>query len=175
MVTASADAVIGREAELDIVTQFLAAMTVDGPPALMMRGEAGIGKTTIWHAAVQRRPRRSHRHVLSSRLGRSGASVRGARRSVRARIRRRAGSPHHSPATGAGRRLAASRRRNEPAATTSGVHRRVEHADGCGSIRARPSRDRRPSMAGPSLRARIALRDAPTRTLTCRRARREPL
>ena len=74
MVTASADAVIGREVELDIVTQFLAAMTVDGPAALMMRGEAGIGKTTIWHAAVQN-ARHAGLTVMSCRPGSAEAEL----------------------------------------------------------------------------------------------------
>ena len=47
----NAHAVIGREAELMSVTEFLDFARV-GPAALVIRGEPGIGKTTIWHAAV---------------------------------------------------------------------------------------------------------------------------
>lgn len=54
--TAAADnaaAVIGRDAELDAVAELLNVVR-DGPAALLIRGEPGIGKTTIWHAAVTR-------------------------------------------------------------------------------------------------------------------------
>src|SRR4029079_16808402 len=40
-------------AELGAVVRFLTAAR-HGPAALMIRGEPGIGKTTIWHAAVAR-------------------------------------------------------------------------------------------------------------------------
>jgi DNA-binding CsgD family transcriptional regulator len=54
MVTAApAHSVLGREPELEYVMRFLAAARV-GPAALVLRGEPGIGKTTIWHAAVAR-------------------------------------------------------------------------------------------------------------------------
>jgi DNA-binding CsgD family transcriptional regulator len=49
----NADAVIGRDAELAAVTQLLNAAGL-GPAALLIRGEPGIGKTTIWQAAVAR-------------------------------------------------------------------------------------------------------------------------
>jgi DNA-binding CsgD family transcriptional regulator len=49
----NADTVIGRDAELEAVVQFLNAAG-SGPAALVIRGEPGIGKTTIWHAAVAR-------------------------------------------------------------------------------------------------------------------------
>ncbi|MBM7788254.1 helix-turn-helix transcriptional regulator [Tenggerimyces flavus] len=44
------DELIGREAELDRLTSFFA--TDDGPAALVVDGEAGIGKTSLWRAAV---------------------------------------------------------------------------------------------------------------------------
>ena len=50
---AIADAVIGRDAEFEAVLQLLNAAR-SGPAALVMRGEPGVGKTTIWHAAVAR-------------------------------------------------------------------------------------------------------------------------
>src|SRR5262245_3190661 len=46
-----ADAVLGRDAEIDAVLHLLRAGGL-GPAALVIRGEPGIGKTTIWHAAV---------------------------------------------------------------------------------------------------------------------------
>ncbi|HET7487398.1 MAG TPA: AAA family ATPase [Acidimicrobiales bacterium] len=47
------DGIIGRERELAAVADFLAAGS-EGPRALLLRGEAGIGKTTLWHGAVAR-------------------------------------------------------------------------------------------------------------------------
>ena len=44
--------VVGRERELAAVDAFLAAVP-DGPRALLVEGEAGIGKTTVWLAAVR--------------------------------------------------------------------------------------------------------------------------
>ncbi|MDN5861396.1 MAG: AAA family ATPase, partial [Pseudonocardia sp.] len=42
---------IGRDAELATVNRFLDAVA-DGPSALLVEGVAGIGKTTLWRAAV---------------------------------------------------------------------------------------------------------------------------
>jgi DNA-binding CsgD family transcriptional regulator len=44
-------AVIGREEELGGVEGLVNAVT-DGPAALLIEGEAGIGKTTLWHAGL---------------------------------------------------------------------------------------------------------------------------
>jgi DNA-binding CsgD family transcriptional regulator len=46
-----APAVIGRETELDSITAFLDTARL-GTAALVIRGEPGIGKTTLWHAAI---------------------------------------------------------------------------------------------------------------------------
>ena len=56
--------VVGREAELEALWSFLGA--VDRPASFFLEGEAGIGKTTIWQAAVAAARQRSFR-VLSSR------------------------------------------------------------------------------------------------------------
>jgi DNA-binding CsgD family transcriptional regulator len=52
--------VIGREAELTIIHRFLDSLPT-GPSALLLSGEAGIGKTTVWKegldGALQRRYR----------------------------------------------------------------------------------------------------------------------
>jgi DNA-binding CsgD family transcriptional regulator len=61
----SADAVIGRDAELEAVTKFFDSAAA-GSVALVIRGEPGIGKSTIWHAAVDRAARSSYT-VLSCR------------------------------------------------------------------------------------------------------------
>ena len=50
------DTIVGRELELELAANFLGKPR-DGPRALVLAGEAGIGKTTIWAEAVQRRPR----------------------------------------------------------------------------------------------------------------------
>ena len=42
---------LGRETELEIVDQFLREVAA-GPAALVLHGEAGIGKTTLWKHAV---------------------------------------------------------------------------------------------------------------------------
>ena len=59
--------VVGRERELAAVGAFLVAVP-DGPRALLVEGEAGMGKTTVWLAAVK-------------------AFLRGARRHCRRRVR----------------------------------------------------------------------------------------
>ena len=57
--TAAADAVgggpevVGRAAELERIEAFAAALT-QGPRALLIRGQPGIGKTTIWRYGVHR-------------------------------------------------------------------------------------------------------------------------
>jgi DNA-binding CsgD family transcriptional regulator len=43
--------VVGREAELAAINDFLAGIR-DGASALVLEGEAGMGKTTLWRAAV---------------------------------------------------------------------------------------------------------------------------
>ncbi len=60
------DGIIGRERELEVVDGFLADV-VAGPAALIMAGEPGIGKTTLWQKAVER-ARGSSFLVLSARL-----------------------------------------------------------------------------------------------------------
>ena len=57
--------VVGRERELAAVGTFLTAVP-DGPCALLVEGEAGIGKTTVWLAAVREAGDRGFR-VLQAR------------------------------------------------------------------------------------------------------------
>ena len=57
--------VVGRERELAAVGAFLTAVP-DGPRALLLEGEAGIGKTTVWLAAVRAADGRGFR-VLQAR------------------------------------------------------------------------------------------------------------
>jgi hypothetical protein len=57
--------VVGRQEEFDSITAFLDEVR-DGPSALVLVGEAGIGKSTLWRAGVEHARTRGFR-VLSSR------------------------------------------------------------------------------------------------------------
>jgi DNA-binding CsgD family transcriptional regulator len=57
--------VLGREAESWAVEEFLASVPA-GPCAMLVDGEAGIGKTTVWLAGLERAPELGFR-VLSTR------------------------------------------------------------------------------------------------------------
>jgi DNA-binding NarL/FixJ family response regulator len=57
--------VVGRERELAEVSVFLGAIP-DGPRALLLEGDAGIGKTTVWLDAVRSAEHRGYR-VLQAR------------------------------------------------------------------------------------------------------------
>jgi DNA-binding CsgD family transcriptional regulator len=46
-----ADLLIGRDGELNVVRTFLAGSR-DGPAVVLLEGEAGIGKTTVWEAIL---------------------------------------------------------------------------------------------------------------------------
>ena len=59
------DGMIGRDAELAAADEFLAGLST-GPGVLLLEGEAGAGKTTLWNAAVAAATRRGFR-VLSCR------------------------------------------------------------------------------------------------------------
>jgi DNA-binding CsgD family transcriptional regulator len=55
----SAGDVVGREEELELMRGFLAD-AASGPLALLLEGEPGIGKTTLWAAAVKSARERSY-------------------------------------------------------------------------------------------------------------------
>jgi predicted ATPase len=55
----SAGDVVGREEELELLRGFLAD-AASGPLALLLEGEPGIGKTTLWAAAVESARERSY-------------------------------------------------------------------------------------------------------------------
>ena len=63
--------VVGRDAELRSLSAFLGRrVTVDGPIAIALEGEAGIGKSTLWRAAVAEASERGLR-VLVTRAAES--------------------------------------------------------------------------------------------------------
>ncbi|GAC1656816.1 MAG: LuxR family transcriptional regulator [Candidatus Dormibacteraceae bacterium] len=64
---------IGRTAELHAVAEFLDSIA-DGPAALILHGEAGIGKTTLWEAALADAARRGY-SVLRCRPTQSEARL----------------------------------------------------------------------------------------------------
>ena len=67
------NAIVGREAELGAVERFLDGVPT-GPTALVIEGEAGIGKTTVWLAAVEAAESRALR-VLKARPAESEAKL----------------------------------------------------------------------------------------------------
>jgi MoxR-like ATPase len=73
MVDAMAGSVVGREAELLAVDAALAAAR-GGLAALVVEGEPGIGKTTVWREAVARAVVQGFR-VLACRAAEAEARV----------------------------------------------------------------------------------------------------
>jgi AAA ATPase domain len=65
--------VFGRSRELGAVTAFLDGLP-SGPSGLLLEGEAGIGKTTVWAAGIAEAAARSYL-VLSSRATESEATL----------------------------------------------------------------------------------------------------
>ncbi len=61
----TADGVIGRDRELAAVARLLDRMP-DGTAGLVLTGEAGVGKTTIWRAGVEAAHERSFRVLTAS-------------------------------------------------------------------------------------------------------------
>ena len=70
---AMAAAVIGRDDELGAIQAFLAEVD-QGPAALVLSGEAGIGKTTLWEVGVEAATSR-YGHVLTCRGVEAEASL----------------------------------------------------------------------------------------------------
>ena len=71
--TAITDSIVAREAELDAVRRFVSDLD-DRPRALVIEGDAGIGKTTVWRAAVAAAEASGYR-VLQARPGESEAEL----------------------------------------------------------------------------------------------------
>ena len=66
-------ALLGREIEVEEIARFLDSVPL-GPVALLLEGDAGIGKTTLWQEAISRALARSY-CVLSCRPGESEAQL----------------------------------------------------------------------------------------------------
>jgi DNA-binding NarL/FixJ family response regulator len=66
-------AVFGRDGELAAVERFLEGVS-SGPSALVLKGSAGIGKTTLWQAATQRAAARRFT-ILACRAAESEAKL----------------------------------------------------------------------------------------------------
>jgi DNA-binding CsgD family transcriptional regulator len=66
-------AIVGREAELGAVERFLESVA-SGPRALVIEGEPGIGKTTLWLSAISSAEQRAIR-VLKARPAESEATL----------------------------------------------------------------------------------------------------
>jgi DNA-binding CsgD family transcriptional regulator len=64
---------VGRESELGSIARFLSTLPT-GPAALVIHGEAGIGKSTLWNEAVAAARRTSYA-VMSCRPARSEADL----------------------------------------------------------------------------------------------------
>ena len=65
--------IIGREPEFELVERFLEQLR-DGPSALLLEGEAGTGKTTLWREAIARAEDRGC-VVLRSQPGEAEATL----------------------------------------------------------------------------------------------------
>ena len=65
MASRTASGIVGRERELATLAAF-AERGAAGPEALLLEGDAGIGKTTLWMAGVEDAQRRGRR-VLQAR------------------------------------------------------------------------------------------------------------
>jgi DNA-binding CsgD family transcriptional regulator len=66
-------ALLGRETEVEEIARFLDSVPL-GPVALLLEGDAGIGKTALWQEAISRALERSY-GVLSCRPGESEAQL----------------------------------------------------------------------------------------------------
>jgi Cdc6-like AAA superfamily ATPase len=78
--------VIGRDEELAAVRAFVTSVS-DGPAGLVIEGEAGIGKTTLWRPGVDAARERSYR-VLTATPTAAEAALPTSLQDVRHRHRR---------------------------------------------------------------------------------------
>jgi hypothetical protein len=59
---------VGRDEELAALGAFLSAID-EGPAALLLEGEAGIGKTTLWTAGIRDAESRAHAVLVARPVG----------------------------------------------------------------------------------------------------------
>src|SRR5690242_3869851 len=69
----SARLAVGRELEQQAISHFLGSLT-EGPRALVIAGDAGLGKTTLWEGALEEARHRSY-VVLATRPRASESSL----------------------------------------------------------------------------------------------------
>ena len=69
--------VFGRDAELSVLASFIDE-AASGPTALLLEGEAGVGKTTLWLEGLEAATCSSSRHVGASVRATSAARGRSA-------------------------------------------------------------------------------------------------
>ena len=171
-------AIVGREAELEAVERFLDGVP-SGPLALVVEGEAGIGKTTLWLEAVRAAEDRAYR-VLQVRPAQSEAELSYvaladlARRGVRLDAR----VPARAAGAGARDRLAARRAERTGRSADDG-DRAGRRPDGAHRRRAARPCDRRRPVARCGLGSGARVRRAPApasrgaaRDTACRRFQR---
>ena len=58
-------AVFGRTRELEEIDRFFGAVAADGSRLILLSGQAGIGKTTLWNAGIQSANERGYRVVTA--------------------------------------------------------------------------------------------------------------
>lgn len=58
-------AVFGRQGELDVIERFLDGLAGEGSRLVLLSGQAGIGKTTLWNAGIQSANDRGYRVVTA--------------------------------------------------------------------------------------------------------------
>ena len=151
---------IGRDAELERVEEFLGAIG-SGPAALLIEGEAGIGKTTLFDQGLVSAAADGQR-VLRCRPGERETQhgLRGARRSARRCPRDRHGRSARAAATCARGGAAARRARGGAVAAAGRRPRPARGAHDPGDRRADAACDRRRPVARPPVRERARVRGA---------------
>ena len=146
--------VLGRDDELRSLRAFLDRPAGAGMTALVLEGEAGIGKSTLWLAGVEAARERGFR-VLSSRPAEveSGLPTPGWETCWRTRSRTCAGAGVPSSSR-AGDCLAARERGERAGRFPNACGRRSQRSPGARRARADPGRGRRRPVVGPALHER---------------------
>ena len=160
--------IVGREEELASLGAFT-AQAGGRAAALVLEGEAGIGKSTLWLAGVEH-ARATRLRVLSSRPAEAerGARARRARRSVRGRPRRRAARAVGAAGGGRSRSRSCWRtRRTSPSIRARSPSRCATRCSCSASGAARSSRSTTSSGSTRPRRARLRSRCAGSTASAC--------